>query len=450
MSKFWKRGAALVLAGVLCAAGLSGCSKKTEAKAVYTFNGEKVDAGLTNFLFRYQQARMDSAYGDMFKQYYGSSIWNLDLSGTGEAYGETYKNEFGEILEKLLLTEEHAGDYSIELTDDEKKAISDAADKFLADNDKDVLDSMSATKETVEKALTLYTLQSKVEKAMSADVDTNVSDEEAAQRRVSYIEYTPTTETESEAESELSETEADVENTVAQTEGETSPVETEEAEKTGSEDDDEDSADEAAPNETEAAQAAAETEAETESEDPAMAEAKALTKKLAQDKLDEFMDDPESFDSAEDFAMAKEEAEDEHYANVYTSDYTFGKDDTFPDAAIIEATNDLEDGTLVDHLVEANGSWYILYVDKAFDEDATADKKEEIVEQRKSDKVDEVYDGWIGKEEWATDAEALAAIAFDREYSVPAQPQTEPEESGTEAEIPAPDTEAEVSAETEA
>ena len=148
--------------------------------------------------------------------------------------------------------------------------------------------------------------------------------------------------------------------------------------------------------------------------------------------------------------MAKEEAEDEHYANVYTSDYTFGKDDTFPDAAIIEATNDLEDGTLVDHLVEANGSWYILYVDKAFDEDATADKKEEIVEQRKSDKVDEVYDGWIGKEEWATDAEALAAIAFDREYSVPAQPQTEPEESGTEAEIPAPETEAEVSAETEA
>ena len=449
MSKFWKRGAALVLAGVLCAAGLSGCSKKTEAKTVYTFNGAKVDAGLTNFLFRYQQAIMDRAYGDMFKQYYGSSIWNLDLSGTGEAYGTTYKNEFGETFEKLLLTEEHAGDYSIELTDDEKKAISDAADKFLADNEKDVLDSMSATKETVERALTLYTLQSKVEKAMSADVDTNVSDEEAAQRRVSYIEYMPNVETESEAESELSETEADVENTAAQTEGETSPVETEEAEKTGSEDD-EDSADDAASNETEAASAAAETEAETELEDPAMAEAKALTKKLAQKKLDELLSDPDSLDFAAVSQNAKEQADGESYVKAYTSDYTFGKDDTFPDAAIIEATNDLADGTLVDHLVEANESWYILYVDKAFDEDATADKKEEIVEQRKSDKIDEVYDGWISKEEWTTDAEALAAIAFDREYRAPAQQETEAEESGTEAEIPAPETEAEVTAETEA
>ena len=250
MRKLWKKGAALVLAAVMCASVLGGCSKKAEAKPVYTFNGEKVDANLTNFLLRYEQAGIDESYGSMFSSYYGQSMWTLDLSGTGEVYETTYKSEFGEMFERLLLAEEHAADYSVEITDDEKAAITEAATKFMTDNDKEALDSMNATQEVVERVLTLFTVQAKVEKEIAKDVDTNVSDEEAAQTTVSYIEYTPTTEAETEADTEAETVMTEAE-TAVQTEAETALVETEEADKTTSADETE------TPAETEPAAAAA-------------------------------------------------------------------------------------------------------------------------------------------------------------------------------------------------
>ena len=274
MRKLWKKGAALVLAAVMCASVLGGCSKKAEAKPVYTFNGEKVDANLTNFLLRYEQAGIDESYGSMFSSYYGQSMWTLDLSGSGEVYETTYKSEFGEMFERLLLAEEHAADYSVEITDDEKAAITEAATKFMTDNDKEALDSMNATQEVVERTLTLFTVQSKVEKEIAKDVDTNVSDEEAAQTTVSYIEYTPTTEaqTEEDTEAEAVMTEAE---TAVQTEAETALVETEEADKTTSADETEAAA------ETEPAVSAAETEAESETEDPALTAAKEKYRAMA-------------------------------------------------------------------------------------------------------------------------------------------------------------------------
>ena len=431
MRKSWMKGAALVLAAVMCASALSGCSKKAEAKPVYTFNGEAVDEDLTTFLLRYSQAGIDETYGTMFSSYYGQSMWTLDLSGTGEVYETTYKNEFGESLRRMLLAEEHAGDYGVELTDDEKAAITEAASKFLADNDQEALDSMSATQETVEKALTLYTLQSKVEKEMAKDVDTNVSDEEAAQKTVSYIGYTPTTEAETEAESE---TEADLIMTEAEeavAEAETAAVETEEADKTSSAD------------ETEVA-AVSETEAEPETEDPAMAAAKEKYSAMAEEKLAEIQSGAVTFEDA------AQEVKDEGNTAITSSSYTFGDDDTYPAAEIREAVEGLEDGALVDHIVESNGTYYILHVDDAFDEDATEHKKEEIVSQRRNDMINEAYDGWIEKESWETDAAALALISLtDRVYSAPETPETEADEAGTEAEIIV-ETEADAEAGTEA
>ncbi len=431
MRKSWMKGAALVLAAVMCASALGGCAKKAEAKPVYTFNGEAVDADLTTFLLRYSQAGVDETYGTMFSSYYGQSMWTLDLSGTGEVYETTYKNEFGESLRRMLLAEEHAGDYGVELTDEEKAAITEAASKFLADNDQEALDSMSATQETVEKALTLYTLQSKVEKEMTKDVDTNVSDEEAAQKTVSYIGYTPTTEAETEAESE---TEADLIMTEAEeavTEAETAAVETEEADKTSSAD------------ETEAA-AVSETEAEPETEDPALAAAKEKYSAMAEEKLAEIQSGAVTFEDA------AQEVKDEGNTAITASSYTFGDDDTYPAAEIREAVEGLEDGTLVDHIVESNGTYYILHMDDAFNEAATEHKKEEIVAQRRNDMINEAYNGWIEKESWETDAAALALISLtDRVYSAPEKPETEADEAGTEAEIIA-ETEADAEAGTEA
>ena len=192
-------------------------------------------AGLVNFFLRYQQAEFESSYGAWLQSYYGTDIWNVDLSGTGTSYGETFKNDVINSLERLLLAEKHMGDYSVELTDEEKTAITQAAQEFMESNEEEVLEKMSATQENAERLLTLYTIQNKMETQMSADVDTEVSDEEAAQRTVSYVRFTAETESdteEAEAEEETetgseSETEAaaEAETEAAETENETAPAE---------------------------------------------------------------------------------------------------------------------------------------------------------------------------------------------------------------------------------
>ena len=436
MGKVWKKGAAIVLASCMCAGALSGCGKKTDAISAFTFNGKKVDGDFANFVLRFEQSSLDDLYA-----YYGSmmqqDIWSMDDGqGLGITTWDTFKSTVGEDIEKLLLAEEHASEYDVSLTEEDQKAIEDAAAKFLAENDEKALSSMSANKETVERYLTLSTIKAKVDEAIGSEVDTNVSDEEAAQRTVSYIRYTPSTEAEPESESEENEalTEADVENTApagedaqTMTEGETSVVETQESKKTKASG--ETQMTEAWQTETDEALTDAEqvlTEAEQgsdsdfEAEDPAMAQAREKYLAMAEETLDAILNGGTDFDEA--IEMVNEEG----VTGVSSSSYTFGKDDTVPDAEIIEATDDLSDGMLVDHVVEAGGSYYILHVDTAFDEEATSRKKEEIVEQRREEKVNEVYDQWIADEKFEADAKTLAAVLKDRSYSAPVSPETEP------------------------
>lgn len=406
MKKLWMKGVALAAAAAMCASVLGGCAKKAEAKPVYTFNGEAVDEDLTTFMMRNSQAGIDETYGAMFSSYYGQSMWTLDLSGTGEVYETTFKAEFGTTLEKLLLAEEHAADYGVELSDDEKARITEVAGAFLADNDQEVLDAMKATQETVERALTLYTIQAKVEEEIGNGADTNVSDDEAAQTTVSYIEYTPTVETEAETEMDAA---AQTEAEIVMTEAETAAVETEEADKTSSSDETEIAADDAA-----------QTEAESETEDPAMTAAREEYRAMAQDMLDSILS------GTVEFEQASSDAEGLGDSGVQTGSFTYGKDDTYPAAEIMEAAAELADGEVAGSVVESGDSYYILHMDAVFDEEATEEKKEEIIDERKHELIDSVYEDWMGKETWEADAEALALIQLtDRVYSAPQTPETE-------------------------
>ena len=66
----------------------------------------------------------------------------------------------------MMLEQDHMDKYGVELTDEEREAISAAAKAFLEANDEEVLNNMSATQENVETMLTLRTIQSKMEKKM--------------------------------------------------------------------------------------------------------------------------------------------------------------------------------------------------------------------------------------------------------------------------------------------
>lgn len=472
----WKKGLAMGLGVCMAASVLTGCGKGKEldtAAAAAALDGEEISAGLVNFFLRYQQAEFESSYGAWLQSYYGTDIWNVDLSGTGTSYGETFKNDAINSLERLLLAEKHMGDYSVKLTDEEKTAITQAAQEFMDSNEEEVLEKMSATQENAERLLTLYTIQNKMETQMSADVDTEVSDEEAAQRTVSYVRFTAETESdteEAEAETETeagseSETEAaaEAETEAAETENETAPAEdATEASLTEAAADKTESADteeategaetEAVSEEETEADSEASTEAETETEteelDPELAAAREEARAQAEAFLEEVK-------GGADFTEAAEAAAEEN-ENVGSSTFTFGEDDTYPDEAIIEATAGLEDGTLVEQVVQVNNGFYVLRVDDAFDEAATEEKKESIVAERKSEAVNALYEEWMEEAEFTVDEDVLDQMVFDMSLTLETEAATEAaaeaesqSEAGSEAAAES-QSEASTEAETEA
>jgi parvulin-like peptidyl-prolyl isomerase len=173
----------MILAVVFTLTGCSGNSLKASETIATLDDTTNVTLGEFSLLLRYEQAQMETYYGSMF----GSNIYQQDLYGTGTVYGETAKENLVTEFERMYILEAEAPNYGVELTDDEKAAITEAAQKFMEANDKETRKAVAATQEGVEHLLTLLTLNDKMYDALTADVDTEVSDEEAAQKRISYV-----------------------------------------------------------------------------------------------------------------------------------------------------------------------------------------------------------------------------------------------------------------------
>ena len=177
-----KRLAALVLAGALCLSTFTGCGINAN-ETVATLGEQEITLGIANFMCQYQKA----TYHDMYVAYLGQDPWNKDITGSGVTLEDNLKSNIMQTLHDLYTLENHMSDYKITLTDEEKKAISEAATAFMKDNSKDAIKEMGATQELVEEMLTLYTIQWKMYEAIIAEVDTEVKAEDANMRGISYI-----------------------------------------------------------------------------------------------------------------------------------------------------------------------------------------------------------------------------------------------------------------------
>ena len=135
-------------------------------------------------------------------------MWSQDLSGSGSTLTDTVKDQVMETLETDYLLEDHMADYGVTVTDEELEEIQKAAAQFMEDNEQPAIERMTATEENVAEMLRLDTIQQKMHAAIIAKVDTEVSDEDAAQRTFSYYNITIPEDTESEAATEDAGTEA--------------------------------------------------------------------------------------------------------------------------------------------------------------------------------------------------------------------------------------------------
>ncbi len=177
-----KRALIWIMAGVLAALPLTGCTSFEGSEVVVKMGDKEITADLANFYARYTQAQYETFYG----AYFGDNMWGSEAA-EGESYEESVKNTLLEDLQTMILLEEHMGDYEIALTDGEKAVITKAAKEFDEDNSLENKEKISGDVKTVERMLTLLAIQQKVKTAIEAGADTEVTDEEAAQKSMQYV-----------------------------------------------------------------------------------------------------------------------------------------------------------------------------------------------------------------------------------------------------------------------
>ena len=203
MNQWKKRVTALGLAGMLAVTGLTGCGSMNNDDVVATVGESEIKLGVANFYARMQQAQYETYYAGMMGTT-GEELWAKETDG--KTYEQSVKSDMIKSLENIYILEQHASEYDVVLSEDEKKAIDKAAEEFDENNALEDKEAVSGYNKYVKKVLELITIQSKMEDAMTADVDTEVSDDEAAQKAMKYVFYSYTKD-ENDSTSTMSETE---------------------------------------------------------------------------------------------------------------------------------------------------------------------------------------------------------------------------------------------------
>lgn len=370
-----KKTSAKVVCGVLTAAvalsGLSGCGDSTVVDGTQTalvINDEKINLGKANFMLRYQQATMVNYYqtmSSMFGQQYSLSFDALadESDEDSPTVGENLKEDALTSIEQAFLMRQHASEYDVSLTDDEVAGAQEAAAVFVEDNDAETLTRLGVTQEDIQDVIEVYAIQSKMYDPMIADVDTEVSDEEAQQSRISYVRVS-------------------TEGTETDENGDT--VELTDEEKT---------------EKKEIAQRF--LDALNASEDPATADFSDLRTQI-NDELNEERKAEEAAQSDSTADTSEEGTEDttdstEDTDEVYltASETTFGADDDSLDEALKDAAETLTDGQVYGEVIEGEDAYYVVRMDSVLDREATDEEKDTIVQQRQSDAYNDLLDSWI-------------------------------------------------------
>lgn len=356
------------LAGVLAATGLTGCSGKMDGSSVaVTVNGEQVPLGVVSFMTRYQQAQTQA----MYEMYFGGAndgLWDqVSDEKTGETYGESARDDVVEQVEVMYLLREKAKDYDVKITKKEQKKITEAAKQFIEANSQATLENLAVTQADIETALELQTYEKKMFDPMVADVDTKVSDNEAQQTTVTYV--------------------------------------------TVEEEDTEEGGDSASANEEEKAKEATAKEKAQQILDEALATANADMDAIAKD-VDEELSATETHFTANP-PEKEDDEEEEDIGGVPQS--------------VQDVVKDLADGEVASELVEEDGAYYVVRLEKAFDEESTNEKKDSIISERKQDMYDDMIEDWKDKADIQVDKKVLKTlkVTANRKFTFKQEEETE-------------------------
>lgn len=188
MKEMARRTAIAALVGVVSASMLAGCGGEKEVDGtatVATVDGTEIQMGVLSLYVRESQAQTEAMYASLMGSY-GYSIWDNETDD-GQTYGEQAVSQCLQDLELMTIMKEKAADYGVELTEDDETAISEAAAAFIEANTEDALKDLAVTEDQVKTYLELQTYKSRIYDPIVADVDTEVSDDEAQKSSFTYL-----------------------------------------------------------------------------------------------------------------------------------------------------------------------------------------------------------------------------------------------------------------------
>lgn len=331
MKEMTKKTAVVAMAGIMAAGMLTGCGEKKldGSKTVATVDGTKIPLGVVSLSVREGQMQTEA----MYRSYMGGSdfdIWDTEAE-KGKTYGEQAVEESLKDVELMYIMKAKAADYDVELTDEDEKAIAEAAASFMEANSEETIADLAVTEDQVKTYLELQTYKQKIHDPIIADVDKNVSDEEAQQSSFEYVSVSTADLSDDEIKEKKEDAQKILDGLKADPDGDFSEI--------------------------------------------------------AKSVDDSYSSLSGTFDANE---TSEDENTDDEDADEDSSSYS----GTYPEE-VIDVLRTLDDGEVASDIIETDTAYYVVKLDKKDDEEATETKKESIISTREQTLYTDTTEKWL-------------------------------------------------------
>ena len=331
MKEMTKKTAVVAMAGIMAAGMLTGCGEKKldGSKTVATVDGTEIPLGVVSLSVREGQMQTEA----MYRSFMGSSdfdIWDTEAE-KGKTYGEQAVEESLKDVELMYIMKAKAADYDVELTDEDEKAIAEAAASFMEANSEEAIADLAVTEDQVKTYLELQTYKQKIHDPIIADVDKNVSDEEAQQSSFEYVSVSTADLSDDEIKEKKEDAQKILDGLKADPDGDFSEI------------------------------------------------AKSVD---------------DSYSSLSGTFDANETSEDEDTDDEDADDDSSSYSGTYPEE-VIDVLRTLDDGEVASDIIETDTAYYVVKLDKKDDEEATETKKESIISTREQTLYTDTTEKWL-------------------------------------------------------
>ena len=208
-------------AAVVIAMSMTACSTQTADKtfdpdaAAATYGSKTITMREANFMLRYQEwiEEQSSAYMNQYYQYYGyENMWAAPTGIGNKTIGDYFKEVVMSQLLQTYIINDHAAEVGVELTDLQKKAISDTVARLHDETayNKAFWNYTDATDEQITEWLTANAIAVLVNNKITDEAEVTVTDEEVKSFTINYITVAKDATNETEAPETEEETDADV------------------------------------------------------------------------------------------------------------------------------------------------------------------------------------------------------------------------------------------------